>query len=398
MATDRKLLPESWREFARLMVIASGAGVAISALLWLPQRQDPLLTAVMVGALVGACIYLATLGLAWIFRRGLGRLEGAAASLAIGAIFFVAGVVGWTLAAVIAFWIAHGTVGGGPAEWRSTLLIAGGLGLGVGIGIFTYESLRHRLSESIARLKETEYAERELATARDIQRRLLPPAAHTATGLAVAARIEPAGFVAGDFYDYFRLADGRLVLVVGDVAGKGMGASLLMASTKAMLVFVAAERGAGAILTALNERLVPTLGSREFVALAVALFDPLSGRFELANGGLPDPYVLSPERLPRGLSVSGPRLPLGLKLGVAYETLEDTLDPGDRLLFVTDGLPEAPRSSGGEPLGYAAFEALLAGLEGDPAAAVAHVFAAVDALTVKTRADDWTALLLERAG
>jgi Stage II sporulation protein E (SpoIIE) len=230
MATDRKLLPESWRQFARLMVITSGAGVAISALLWLPQRQDPLLTAVMIGALVGACIYLTTLGLAWIFRRGLGRLEGMAASLAICAIFFVAGVVGWTLVAAIAFWIARGTVGGNPAEWRSTLLVAGGLGLGVGIGIFP-----------------------------------------------------------------------------------------------------------------------------------------------------------------------GPRLPLGLKLGVAYETLEETLDPGDRLLFVTDGLPEAPQSSSGEPLGYAAFEALLSGLEGDPAAAMAHVFAAVDAVSVDTRADDWTALLLERA-
>jgi serine phosphatase RsbU (regulator of sigma subunit) len=111
--------------------------------------------------------------------------------------------------------------------------------------------------------------------------------------------------VAGDFYDVFTLADGTLGLAVGDVAGKGMGASLVMASVKGMLPLVAAERRPAAALEELNRRLAAQLPERQFVALCLVFFDPGSGRLEIANAGLPDPYVLRAGGHAAALQVSG---------------------------------------------------------------------------------------------
>src|SRR5204862_108249 len=81
--------------------------------------------------------------------------------------------------------------------------------------------------------------ERELEMARSIQARLLPPPTMSGEGFSLEARNMAAHYVAGDFYDFIRLDDGSIVIVVADVAGKGMGASLTMASVKAVLPFVA---------------------------------------------------------------------------------------------------------------------------------------------------------------
>jgi serine phosphatase RsbU (regulator of sigma subunit) len=92
--------------------------------------------------------------------------------------------------------------------------------------------------------------------ARSIQKRLLPPRELDEEGYSLAARNEAASYVAGDYFDIFSLSNGDLSLVVADVAGKGIGASLIMASTKAVLPFIANENTVGGALSALNERLV----------------------------------------------------------------------------------------------------------------------------------------------
>ena len=95
---------------------------------------------------------------------------------------------------------------------------------------------------------------------------------------------------------------------------------------------------------------------------------------------------------PRVLSVPGPRFPLGVRREVAYEKISGTLAPGERLLLVSDGLPEAPTAAG-EPLGYERFEDILAHAgRVDPDA----LFALVRSATSPTLADDWTVLILER--
>jgi len=250
---------------------------------------------------------------------------------------------------------------------------------------------RLQLEELVAQ----ELGRRELEMARDVQRRLLPPSELAGAGWQVAARCLPARVVAGDFYDVLRRPDGSVDVVVADVAGKGFAASLIMASVKAMLPFVTAEGGVAESLADLNRRLSAELGRGEFVALTLARFHPAQGRLELANAGAPDPYLLRPGAPPQPLSVPGPRLPLGVRAEVAYASRAAELGAGDSLLLLTDGLPEA-RDPAGDPLGYEALEAMLAGepAADSPSSWLSGLFDQVQQRTGRLPEDDWTAALL----
>ena len=184
-----------------------------------------------------------------------------------------------------------------------------------------------------------------------------------------------------------------LGIVVADVSGKGIGASLIMASVKAVLPLIGAEQTVDETLRELNRRLALQLSAREFVALLYLRFDPRTGAFSLGNAGLPDPYRLPAVGPPCAVSVDGPRLPLGLRPEVAYEASRGTLESGERMIFVTDGLPEAPVADGG-PLGYEKLEALLAAAP--PDSSIDAFLESVRAATRPPLEDDWTALLLER--
>jgi serine phosphatase RsbU (regulator of sigma subunit) len=280
-------------------------------------------------------------------------------------------------------------------DWEISLLVCGVVSIVVGLLFYSFRLLSRRLQESVEKIKEQEFAEKELALARSIQSRLLPPQELAGAGYRIAARNLPARFVAGDFYDVFRLSDGALGVAVADVSGKGIGASLIMASVKAVLPLIAEGRGAAATLTELNRRLSDELAPREFVALAYARFRPESGHLELANAGLPDPYRLRPGEDAEPLGAPGTRFPLGALKDAAYDSLGFTLEPGERLLFVTDGLPEAPTASG-HPLGYEALAGFLPPLDGEPPGDMLdRLFAAVRQATQPTLEDDWTALVLE---
>ncbi len=242
-----------------------------------------------------------------------------------------------------------------------------------------------------------ELGRRELEMARDVQRRLLPPSELSGPGWEVAARCLPARVVAGDFYDVLRHPDGSVDIVVADVAGKGFAASLIMASVKAMLPFVAAEGSVAESLTRLNRRLAGELGRGEFVALALARYRPSERTVELSNAGTPDPYLIRPKEGPRALSVSGPRLPLGVRLEASYSSRTWELAEDERLVLLTDGLPEA-RDADGEPLGYETLERML-GEEpstGDLSGAswLSGLFDRVQQRTGRLPEDDWTAAML----
>lgn len=280
------------------------------------------------------------------------------------------------------------------ADLRMAMLISGGVAIVLGLLFYTFDAMGRRLRESVERIKEQEFAEKELELARSIQRRLLPPPDLSGEGYRIAARNLPAHFVAGDFYDVFHLADGALGVVVADVSGKGMGASLIMASVKAVLPLVAEGRRAAETLTELNRRLFSELAVREFVALAYARFEPATGVLELSNAGLPDPYKLLRNARPEALEVPGPRLPLGARADVVYESMTVSLRPAERILMLTDGLPEAPTASG-DPLGYQALADLLPRGAETPAEVVDGLFASVRQATRPALEDDWTVLVLQ---
>jgi serine phosphatase RsbU (regulator of sigma subunit) len=337
------------------------------------------------GAFMGLCIYAANYLLHCALAPYLDRLRPSRMPAARIGVSILGGIVGWEIAYSFLVFVETGKVifpiASGRMRWL--LLVTVAITVLVALVAQGYHQLRQRLSETI-------YAEKELEVARSIQSRLLPPPRIEGDGFVVTARNLPARFVAGDFYDVLRHEDGSIGIVVADVAGKGIGASLIMASVKAVLPFVANGSVDGTLRT-LNERLIDQLDRREFVALAYARYQPTTGVLRFANAGMPDPYLISDSVCP--VTVAGDRLPLGVRHDVQYESIEVKLNRGDRLLLLSDGIPEAPRADG-EPFGYDALR--------DTVAAIPAGGDWIDVLLERVRAqvrgvdDDWTAVVLQR--
>jgi len=345
------------------------------------------------GGFMGFCIYMANV----ILHNYLGwRGDQLRPSLRIPArvaVSALGGLIGWVVGYMILILVATGRFGlpstSGRMRWL--LLVTVVITILVGLIAHGYYQLRTSLEASIAKLKEREYAEKELEVARSIQARLLPPPMIEGDGFVITARNLPAHFVAGDFYDVLRHEDGSVGIVIADVSGKGIGASLIMASVKAVLPFVA-NGAVDETLRTLNRQLLAQLGPREFVALAYARFNPLTGKVRIANAGMPDPYLLaSGSATP--IVVTGERLPLGVRAEITYDSIEVQLGPHDRLLLLSDGIPEAPQASG-EPLGYEALRTTLAGMPSEEG----WIDTLLERVRGQVRAidDDWTAVLLER--
>jgi serine phosphatase RsbU (regulator of sigma subunit) len=241
-----------------------------------------------------------------------------------------------------------------------------------------------RLRANIERLKEHEFAEKELQIAREMQTRLLPPPLVEREGFRVIARTHAAHIVGGDFYDVLGLPDGRTAIIAADVSGKGIAASLIMASCKAMIPFLATHGGAADVMNELNARLAEQLQRREFVAMVFVRFDPKSGSAEIVNAGMPDPLLSgAPVVCP------GERLPLGAMKGTRYTATNITVNHGDRLLLFSDGLCEA--TIDGSPIGE------------EKVAEIAARTNDIDALIAEVRAlggllidDDTTVVCIER--
>jgi len=394
--TDAMRLPDSSvSKLLRRSLVSAFVGIAMVFLatfdVSLPLRGRLL----AYGALGGFFINLSCYQLARMYGPWIARKAPRHERILLAALYFVGGCMGFALATLVA--TAVSLV---PLRTIRVLLpyfgvISGGVAIVVGLLFYTFGVLQERLRESVERLKEHEFAEKELELAREIQKRLLPPPELEGDTWRLAARNVAAHFVAGDFYDVFPLADGAVGVVVADVAGKGMGASLIMASVKAVLPLIAADRSVEETLAELNRKLVAELGPREFVALAYLRYET-SGAFTLGNAGLPDPYRLAAGEPPRALSVPGERMPLGVRRESRYEALSGRLEPGERVILLTDGLPEALMATD-EPMGYPALESFLAASDSAaPSDFLDRLFRRVREASVPTIQDDLTALVLER--
>ncbi|HYC89255.1 MAG TPA: PP2C family protein-serine/threonine phosphatase [Thermoanaerobaculia bacterium] len=341
---------------------------------------------IFIGMVIGVFIHAFIYGFETLFGPTIDRFGGTVRAVGHALIFVAGGVLGGVLGLTAGVnLVGHSMnvfdVFRGRGQFF--IIMAAATALIAASGFRAYDLLRDRL---LQQLEERAGAEKELELARSIQNRLLPPSRIDGDGFTVSARNLPARFVAGDFYDVLRLDDGSVVIVVADVAGKGIGAALIMASVKAVLPFVARERPQQA-MSMLNEKLVQELAKREFVALAYARLTPSDGALEVLNAGFPEPYVVSGGGV-RALATSGERLPLGVRAGVRYEPLRTTLERGERLVFLSDGIPEAPVK--GEPLGYDRVSQML-GRTNDLDAFLDLVRTAGG-----TVEDDWTAVMVAR--
>jgi serine phosphatase RsbU (regulator of sigma subunit) len=221
---------------------------------------------------------------------------------------------------------------------------------------------RRQLREAAAR------SAGELQAARRIQMGLLPDPAvlfERERDFALRALVEPAFSVGGDFYDCFKLDDGRLFLVVADVSGKGMPAALFMALCKATIKAAAmsAGGGPGAALQRAAAEIERDNPETFFVTVFAAALDPASGRLEYCNAGHEPPFLRRPggalERLP-----PAERPPIGVPGSFPFVTHARALARGEWLCAVTDGVTEAMDPSG-ELYGVQRLEQVLRSLGAD---------------------------------
>jgi len=186
--------------------------------------------------------------------------------------------------------------------------------------------------------------DQDIKIAADIQRSLLPRAAPQVPGYGVVGLNEPSRTVGGDYYDY-AYEDGRLLLALGDVAGKGMGAALIMtilrAAARANWILPLADA-----VGRINRTICENVPENKYVTFVLARLDPASGHLEYVNAGHNAPLLVrkdgSVERLEKGGTV------LGLFDTVAYDQDGVELRGGDTLLIFSDGLTETFDDAGAE--------------------------------------------------
>jgi sigma-B regulation protein RsbU (phosphoserine phosphatase) len=236
----------------------------------------------------------------------------------------------------------------------------------------------------------------ELEVAREIQLALLPRGTFTSHDVEISGFTKPANTVGGDFYDVLPQPDGGIVLTLGDVAGKGSPAALLMALLLAAFRTLVEERLSPPVLVArLNVQICRHSPASRFITLVYAVYEPSTGRLTYVNAGQNPPLIRrrngSFERL------SGTGIALGLFEHSEYGAVDTILEPGDLLVFYSDGITEAENPDG-QPFEESGLELVVDSCAGRAASDLGtEVLAAVQAHARRTRfADDLTVLVLKR--
>jgi phosphoserine phosphatase RsbU/P len=237
----------------------------------------------------------------------------------------------------------------------------------------------------------------ELEVAREIQLALLPRGTYTAADIDISGFTKPANTVGGDFYDVLPQADGRIVLTLGDVAGKGSPAALLMALLLAALRTLVEEKLAPAALVArLNIQICRHSPASRFITLVYAIYEPGTGRLTYVNAGQNPPLIR--RRDGRFERLHGTGIALGLFENAEYCAAETHLAPGDLLVFYSDGITEAEDPSG-QPLEEQGLELVLERhADKSPSVIGSEVLAAVQSHARRARfTDDLTILAVKRS-
>jgi sigma-B regulation protein RsbU (phosphoserine phosphatase) len=237
--------------------------------------------------------------------------------------------------------------------------------------------------------------ESELEEARNLQLSLLPNAPLRVSSAEFTSKFKAAAAVGGDFLDYFHLSDNRIGIYLGDVVGKGLSAAMFAALTVGTLRGIH-KTGCPpmTVLSTLNRRLRTRAVPGRYSAVQYAVYDPESRELLYANAGLPRPIHFSNGKC-REVGQGG--LPPGLFDEAQYEQYSVILEPGDALLFLTDGLIEAhdPTPLREEFGSSRVMEICKQNLHSSPDDLLVRLFAAVEEFTGNTaQQDDITAALL----
>ncbi len=272
----------------------------------------------------------------------------------------------------------------------------------------SFNTMTQNLERLLAVAKEKERMQAEIEIARGVQDQLYPKAPPVFEGLRVLGMCDPARMVSGDYYDY-QLVDGKLALAIGDVAGKGISAALLMATIQAALRMelraAAADRAAPSMnglrfstarmVSELNQQLYATTSPEKYATFFFSIFDQTTGLLTYTNAGHLQP-VLFRDGAATPLDVNG--TVVGAFPFSKYEESKVELRPGDLLLCYTDGVTE-PENEYGEMFGEERLIDLVAkNSDRDEAQIIASVMECVREWTgAPELSDDMTVLLARKS-
>ncbi|MBI1810056.1 MAG: SpoIIE family protein phosphatase [Gemmatimonadetes bacterium] len=234
----------------------------------------------------------------------------------------------------------------------------------------------------IDRLVKTSVAQERLAhemqMAHDLQMRLLPAPSSLAPDAECAARVEPAEHVGGDFYQLFKLGQGRVGVLIGDVSSHGYQAALIMALTmSAMAIHAQAHADPGEALAALRASLADELRETEmYLSICYVVVDPAHGTLRYANAGHPHAFVVRRDGAAERLAATD--APLGLGSNAPAVAQVPWTRGADLLVLFTDGISDA-RDDAGRVLGEAkVLEVVRARRADAPSRVVDGVFALLE--------------------
>lgn len=219
--------------------------------------------------------------------------------------------------------------------WISDAVLAAALGLA------TFFWLRLKSSQAeVIRLERAQIViDTQLALAAEIQRSLLPRVPGPREGWRWAARLEPAGRIGGDFYDFLEARPGIMLVLLADVSGKGIPAALVLGATRTLFRLLARElQDPPALAARFCEALYEETGGSSYVTCILGRLDLAERRLTYVNAGHPPGVIVGPAGR-RLLSKGGP--PAGLFPAASYEAETLSLSHGDVGLLVTDGISEA---------------------------------------------------------
>lgn len=252
-----------------------------------------------------------------------------------------------------------------------------------------------------ARLAEVEEMERrmarELEQAAEIQRSFLPACAPQVPGVDLAGYNAACRTVGGDYFDFFHYPNGRVAMVLGDVSGKGMPASLMMMGLQARVQVLADEpQNLSAVINRLNKITCQNCPSNRFITFFICLLDPATGDVAYCSAGHNPPVLVRTSGKVEYLDGGGP--PLGILSIATYEEYQARLEPGDVLAVYSDGVTEATNGKE-EEFGDDRFaEVLKANRDKSAAQIVAAVNQALTAFAAGSpAADDITLMIARRA-
>jgi sigma-B regulation protein RsbU (phosphoserine phosphatase) len=206
-------------------------------------------------------------------------------------------------------------------------------------------------------IKQNLRISQEFEIARRMQSAMLPKVAPAIPGLHITAYSLPATEVGGDFYDFLPINGNRLGIVVGDVSGKGVSGAMVMTGALSAIRFAAEERQTThEILERSNRRLVNDIQVNMFVAVFCGIYDFTQKILYYSNAGQTMPILCRNGQvsfLPQ--SENGDRFPLGIRKQVKFEQMQIAMQPGDLLVFYTDGIVDMMNGTA-EPFGFERFQ------------------------------------------